>query len=59
MAVSIIYIYIYIYGVSSRFPLTNRFTLPGSESIFGLSGAPPWCVCASLSQVNSSREAYG
>ena len=32
------------------------YALPGSESVFSLS---PMCVCASLSQMDSSEEAYG
>ena len=37
-------------GISSRFPLVNHLSLPGSESIFGLSQGPPMCACTSLSQ---------
>ena len=37
-------------GISSGFPLTSHFDLPGSESIFGVSQDPPTCVHASLSQ---------
>ena len=39
-----------IWGISSVFPLTNHFDLPGSESIFSVSQDLPMCACASLSQ---------
>ena len=39
-----------LWGISSRFPLTNHVALPGSESIFGISQGPPLCACVSLSQ---------
>ena len=37
-------------GISSGFPLTSHFDLPGSQSIFGDSQDPPICVDTSLSQ---------
>ena len=39
-----------LWGVSSVFPLANRFGLPGSESVFGMSKDPLVCARASLSQ---------
>ena len=33
-------------------PFANRFYLPGSQSVFGISQDPPMCVHASLSQDN-------
>ena len=32
------------WGISSVFPLTNHFDLPGSESIFGVSQDFPMCA---------------
>lgn len=39
-----------LWGISSGFPLASHFDLPGSESMFGISQAPPMCARASLSQ---------
>ena len=39
----------FIPDISSRFPLADNLTLPGSESVFGLSQVLPH-VCLSLSQ---------
>ena len=36
-----------LWGISSGFPLTNHFDLPGSESISGVSQDLPMCVCMS------------
>ena len=47
-----------IWGTSSRFPLANRFALPGSEPILGLSQGSPLCVHL-LAKMDSSEEAYG
>ena len=33
-----------LWGISSVFPLTNHFDLPGSESIFGVSQDFPMCA---------------
>ena len=47
-----------IWGISSGFPLVSHLALPGSESVFGLSQAPP--LCAHLSaKMDSSAEACG
>ena len=46
------------WGTSSRFPLANRFALPGSEPIFGLFQGSPLCVHL-LAKMDSSEEAYG
>ena len=40
-----------LWDISSRFPLTSPFTLPGSESVFALSLGPTMCAPASLSQI--------
>ena len=37
--------------ISSRFPLTSHFDLPGSESVFGTSQGLLMCVCTYLNQV--------
>ena len=39
-----------VWGISSGFPLTNYFDLPGSQSTFSLSRGPSMCTHASLSQ---------
>ena len=39
-----------VWGISSGFPLTNYFDLPGSQSTFSLSRDPSMCTHASLSQ---------
>ena len=36
-----------IWGISSMFPLTNHFDLPGSESVFGVSQDLPMYARAS------------
>ena len=38
-----------IWGISSGFPLTNHFDLPGSQSIFGISQDSSMCAHASFS----------
>ena len=38
-----------IWGISSGFPLTNHFDLPGSQSIFGMSLDSSMCAHASFS----------
>ena len=48
----------FIWGISSGFPLTNHFDLPGSWSIFGISQDSPVCMHAPLGQGNSTRKAY-
>ena len=39
-----------LWGISSGFPLTNHFGLPGSPSLFAVSQDPPRCAHTSLSQ---------
>ena len=39
-----------LWGISSGFPLSGCFDLPGSQSVFDISEDPPMCVHASLSQ---------
>ena len=47
-----------VWGISSGFPLTNYFDLPGSWSIFGISQDSPTCAHASLGQGNSTRKTH-
>ena len=39
-----------IWGISSRFPLSNHLDLAGSDLVFGVSQDPPMCEHTSLSQ---------
>ena len=39
-----------LWGISSRFPLTNHFDLPDSKSVFGVSQDRPTCAGTSLCQ---------
>ena len=39
-----------LWGISSMFPLTSHFDLPGLKSTFGVSQALPMCARASLRQ---------
>ena len=50
-----------LWGISSRFPLTNHFDLPSSKSIFGVSQDFLMCACSVwlLAKMDSTEEAYG
>lgn len=43
-------------GISSGFPLTTCFDLPGLQPMFGVSQDPPICAQTSLSQDRSSHK---
>ena len=50
---------LFLWDISSRFPLASHFDLLGSQSIFGKSQDPPICVQASFSQMDSTEKASG